>query len=54
LKFTPDWNGIGLPEISDQDETYVEIPRGSKWVHLRFHYIDGSESPVEKIEVRAD
>jgi hypothetical protein len=54
LKFTPDWNGLGLPETSDQDETYVEIPRGSKWVYLRFHYIDGSESPVEKIEVRAD
>jgi hypothetical protein len=54
LKFTPDWDGIGLPGISEQDETHVEIPAHSKWVYLKLGYTDRTESPIEKIEVRAD
>jgi hypothetical protein len=54
LKFTPDWDGIGIPGISEQDETHLEIPANSKWVYLKLHYIDGTESPIEKVEVRVD
>ena len=54
LKFTPDWSGTGLPGIREDDETYVEIPRQSNHVCLKLYYIDGSESPVEKVTVKVD
>ena len=53
LRFTPN-ELSGHATLGEDDETYITISAKSHYVSVKVCYIDGSESPVEKIVVNVD
>jgi hypothetical protein len=49
VHFRADWTAVGMPRISDGDETYVEIPMSTQFVAIKLFFIDGTESELKRI-----
>jgi hypothetical protein len=51
VKYSPMKDGTSPARISEDDETYIEIPMTARFVALQLVFVDGSEWPVRRIAV---
>jgi TIR domain len=48
IRFTPDWNAVGVPPITADDQTLVAIPPTARFVAVQLRFIDGSSSEIRR------